>query len=50
MAWVPKGLGVLNNSYDGFTMLQLMNSLARELERMQREIDELKRKVGQPNV
>lgn len=46
MAWTPNGLSLMSNTYSGFAMVQFINSLARELERMQREIDELKKKVG----
>lgn len=47
MTWRPAALTTLmNKTYDGFAMMQLFNSLVRELERMQQEIDELKRRVG----
>lgn len=42
MSWVPRGLGLLASSYNGSAMLQIIQSLTRELERMQREIDALK--------
>lgn len=45
MSWVPRGVGLLADTYNGFAMIQIIQSLTRELERMQREIDALKNQV-----
>lgn len=46
MSWYPPATNALVQSYNGAVLVQVIQSLSRELERMQREIDELKRKVN----
>lgn len=45
MAWNPVGLNELSVAYNGFAMVQVIQSLSRELEKMQREIEKLQREV-----
>lgn len=44
MAWQPTGIPLLSGTEEGRVMISILNSLARELDRLQKEIDELKRK------
>jgi hypothetical protein len=44
MSWVPSGLSSLSGLKNGTILIALFNSLARELKRMQDEIDALKKK------
>lgn len=43
MAWIPKSLTLLSTQYNGMAMIELIQSLVRELARMQEEIDTLKK-------
>lgn len=43
--WSPVGINLLSKNYNGSVLVNMIMTLARELENMQREIDELKRKV-----
>lgn len=43
MAWTPTGAHLLSNLPEGMVLINILNSLARELKRLQDEIDELKR-------
>jgi hypothetical protein len=43
MAWVFNGISLLSSQYNPSAMVQLVQSLSRELERLQKEIDELKK-------
>jgi hypothetical protein len=43
MAWVFNGISLLSSQYNASAMVQLVQSLSRELERLQKEIDELKK-------
>jgi|Laugresu1bdmlbdd_1035124.scaffolds.fasta_scaffold04689_4 hypothetical protein len=43
MAWTPTGAHLFSNLPEGMTLINILNSLARELARLQAEIDELKR-------
>jgi hypothetical protein len=43
MAWVPKELNALTGLPSGVTLIELFNSLARELKRMEDEIEKLKK-------
>jgi hypothetical protein len=45
MAWYPPATNALVSSYNGTVLLQVIQSLSRELQRMQSEIDDLKKKV-----
>jgi hypothetical protein len=47
MAWYPPATNALVQSYNGTLLLQVIQSLSRELERMQKEIDELRKKVNE---
>jgi hypothetical protein len=42
MAWNPIGINIIATGTNGSIFAQILTSLAKELERMQREIDELK--------
>lgn len=43
MAWQPVGISLLTATEQGRILITIINSLAKELARMQEEIDELKR-------
>lgn len=43
MAWTPTGAHLLSGTPEGLTLINILNSLARELARLQKEIDDLKR-------
>jgi uncharacterized membrane-anchored protein YhcB (DUF1043 family) len=43
MAWNPIGANLLSGTEQGLILINILNSLARELKRLQDEIDELKR-------
>jgi hypothetical protein len=43
MAWNPNTLGLLSTQYNGKAMIDLLQSLIRELAKMQQEIDQLKK-------
>lgn len=45
MSWNPPVLSLLTKIDNSGALVQAFTSLARELERMQRELDDLKRKV-----
>lgn len=45
MAWSPPQLSLLTKIDSSNTLIGLFTSLIRELQRMQNEIDELKKKV-----
>lgn len=47
MSWYPPATNALVQSYNGAIMVQVIQSLSRELERMQKEIDELRKKVNE---
>jgi hypothetical protein len=44
MSWQPLGSTLLSGTEEGRILINILNSLARELARLQAEIDELKRK------
>lgn len=43
MAWQPVGVALLTGTEEGRILINILTSLARELDRLQKEIDELKR-------
>ncbi len=43
MAWTPLGINLLAGTEEGRVLISILNSLARELARLQAEIDELRR-------
>lgn len=43
MAWTPTGANLLSGTEQGLILINILNSLARELKRLQDEIDDLKR-------
>lgn len=43
MAWQPLGINLLSGTEEGRVLITILNSLARELSRLQAEIEELKR-------
>ena len=43
MAWTPTGAHLLSDLPQGLVLINILNSLARELKRLQDEIDDLKR-------
>lgn len=43
--WNPIGINLLSKDYNGAVVVSLLQSLTRELENMQREIEELRKKV-----
>lgn len=44
MAWQAPSVGLLSGTEEGRILINIINSLARELARLQEEIDELRRK------
>jgi uncharacterized membrane-anchored protein YhcB (DUF1043 family) len=45
MSWQPVGVSLLSGTEEGRILITILNSLARELARLQNEIEELKRKT-----
>lgn len=43
MSWTPTGVNLLSGTEQGMILINILNSLARELARLQKEIDDLKR-------
>jgi hypothetical protein len=43
MSWIPKQLNTLTGLPAGTTLIELFNSLARELKRLEDEIEKLKK-------
>jgi hypothetical protein len=43
MTWVPKELNALTGLPSGTTLIELFNSLSRELKRLEDEIEKLKK-------
>ena len=43
MAWIPKGLNALTGLKSGTTLIELFTSLAKELKRLEDEIQQLKK-------
>jgi hypothetical protein len=43
MAWTPTGAHLLSDLPQGLVLINILNSLSREIARLQAEIDELKR-------
>lgn len=43
MAWNFRGTALLSTQYNGMAMIELIQSLARELARLEQEIEKLKK-------
>ena len=43
MAWNPASVSLLSTQYNGSAMIGIIQSLVKELARLQKEIDELKK-------
>jgi hypothetical protein len=43
MAWTPSGINLINKDTQGSALIAMLLSLSKELQRLQAEIDELKR-------
>jgi len=47
MAWNPPFMSLLSGIDTSGVLVQAFTSLSRELERLQKEVDDLKKKVGE---
>jgi hypothetical protein len=43
MSWNPPAINLLSTQYNGAAMIAIIQSLVRELAKMQQEIDQLKK-------